>query len=168
MGVRVEMPSNIPMVLLREVGGQRYLPIWIGANEAAAIANAQEDLVPPRPLTHDLMLNIILDLGHVLDEVRITRLNEGTFYAELVIDGRTVSARPSDAIALAVRAGADILCADEVLDTAGIEVPDDEGDPADPDEASEDVVEEFREFLDHVNPDDFFTGDDPQDPPDRG
>lgn len=158
MGVRVEMPSNIPMVLLREVGGSRYLPIWVGANEASAIASALEGLVPPRPLTHDLMVDVLGDLGHALDSVRVTRLNdEGTFFAELIIDGTAISARPSDAIALAIRAGADILCADEVLDTAGIDVPDDAAD-GEQSEDSEEVVEEFREFLDHVSPDDFDTG----------
>lgn len=160
MGVRVEMPSNIPMVLLREVGGSRYLPIWIGANEASAIASALEGLVPPRPLTHDLMVEVLGDLGHTLEAVRVTRLDEGTFFAELVIDGTTVSARPSDAIALAIRAGAEILCADEVLDTAGIDVPDDEDGKTDMagEGDSDEVVEEFREFLDHVSPDDFDTG----------
>lgn len=145
MGVRVEMPSNAPMVLLREVGGSRYLPIWIGANEASAIANAQEGLVPPRPLTHDLMLEVLGTLGHRLSEVRITELDGGTFFATLHIGGHEISARPSDAIALAIRAGADIYCADEVLDEAGIEVGEEE----------EDEVEKFREFLDHVSPDDF-------------
>ena len=81
VGVRVEMPSNAPMVLLREVGGTRYLPIWIGAAEAAAIANAQEGIVPPRPLTHDLMVDALTTLGHRLTEVHITELEGGTFYA---------------------------------------------------------------------------------------
>ncbi|TDO92943.1 bifunctional nuclease family protein [Enemella evansiae] len=152
MGVRVEMPSNIPMVLLREVGGHRYLPIWIGANEASSIAGAQEGLVPPRPLTHDLMLDVLNALGHRLTEVHITELEEGIFRANLIIDGVEISSRPSDAIALAVRNGAEILCAEDVLDAAGIDVPEEEDD---------DEVEKFREFLDHVNPDDFVTGDEP-------
>jgi bifunctional DNase/RNase len=94
VGVRVEMPSNAPMVLLREVGGTRYLPIWIGAAEAAAIANAQEGIVPPRPLTHDLMVDTLTTLGHRLTEVHITELEGGTFYAVLLVDGIEVSARP--------------------------------------------------------------------------
>ena len=94
VGVRVEMPSNAPMVLLREVGGTRYLPIWIGAAEAAAIANAQEGIVPPRPLTHDLMVDTLTTLGHRLTEVQITELEGGTFYAVLLVDGIEVSARP--------------------------------------------------------------------------
>jgi bifunctional DNase/RNase len=152
VGVRVEMPSNAPMVLLREVGGTRYLPIWIGANEAAAIANAQEGVVPPRPLTHDLMVDTLSTLGHRLTEVHITELEGGTFYAVLLVDGIEVSARPSDAIALALRVGSDIYCAEDVLDEAGIEIP----------EAEEDQVEKFREFLDQVNPDDFVTGEEPK------
>ena len=101
IGVRVEMPSNQPIVLLREVAGDRYLPIWIGAVEATAIAFAQQGVV--------------------------------------------LSARPSDSIALALRTGSRIVCADEVLDEAGLEVPDEQ----------EDEVEKFREFLDHVSPEDF-------------
>lgn len=151
VGVRVEMPSNAPMVLLREVGGRRFLPIWIGANEASAIANAQEGVVPPRPLTHDLMVDTLSTLGHRLSEVRITELDGGTFYAVLLVDGVEVSARPSDAIALALRIGSDIYCAEDVLDEAGIEMP----------EAAEDEVEKFREFLDNVDPDDFVTGEGP-------
>lgn len=167
VGVRVEMPSNAPMVLLREVGGSRYLPIWIGAGEASAIANAQEGIVPPRPLTHDLMVDTLATLGHRLTEVHITELDGGTFYAVLLVDGVEVSARPSDAIALALRVGSDIYCADDVLDEAGVEVP--EGDDTGAAEAeggepvdSDNEVEKFREFLDHVNPDDFVTGDEPR------
>ncbi|MGO1975179.1 MAG: bifunctional nuclease family protein [Propionibacteriaceae bacterium] len=154
VGVRVEMPSNAPMVLLREVGGSRYLPIWIGAGEASAIANAQEGVIPPRPLTHDLMVDVLATLGHRLTEVHITELDGGTFYAVLLLDAVEVSARPSDAIALALRTGSEIYCADEVLDEAGIEVPEEE----------EDEVEKFREFLDQVHPDDFITGSEPGDP----
>ena len=152
VGVRVEMPSNAPMVLLHEVGGTRYLPIWIGANEASAIANAQEGIVPPRPLTHDLMVDTLATLGHRLTEVHITELEGGTFYAVLLVDGVEVSARPSDAIALALRVGSDIYCAEDVLDEAGIEIP----------EAEEDEVEKSREVLDQVNPDDFVTGEEPK------
>jgi len=154
VGVRVEMPSNAPMVLLREVGGSRFLPIWIGANEASAIANAQEGVVPPRPLTHDLMVDVLAGLQHRLTAVHITELEGGTFYAVLVIDDTEISARPSDAIALALRVGSDIYCAEDVLDAAGIEMP----------EAEEDEVEKFREFLDNVDPDDFVTGEEPKQP----
>lgn len=149
VGVRVDMPSNVPMVLLREVEGTRMLPIWIGANEASAIANAQEGVVPPRPLTHDLLVDTLTALGQELAQVRITQLDGGTFYAELVIGSLRISARPSDAIALALRCSAEILCADEVMDQAAVEVTEEE---------PEDEVERFREFLDHVSPEDFELG----------
>ena len=153
MGVRVELPSNQPIVLLKEATGERYLPIWIGAVEATAIAYAQQGVEPARPLTHDLLADVVAGLGHELVEVRITDLSDGVFFAELVFDGgRTISARPSDAIALALRVGSDIYCAEDVLDEAGIEIP----------EAEEDEVEKFREFLDQVNPDDFVTGEEPK------
>jgi bifunctional DNase/RNase len=149
VGVRVEMPSNNPIVLLRERDGGRYLPIWVGAVEATAIAYAQQGIVPPRPLTHDLLRDILAALGVTLDEVRITALEDGVFYALLVFsNGAEVSARPSDAIALALRVDAPIRGAVAVLDEAGIEIPDEE--PAD-----EDQVEKFREFLDQVSPEDF-------------
>src|SRR3954462_15568496 len=121
MGVRVEMPSNQPIVLLREVTGERYLPIWIGAVEATAIAFAQQGVVPPRPLTHDLLKDVLDATGNLLTEVRITEVNDVIFYATLVLSsGVEVSARPSDSIALALRTGSRIVCAEEILDDAGI------------------------------------------------
>ncbi len=114
MGVRVEMPSNQPIVLLREVSGERYLPIWIGAVEATAIAFAQQGVVPPRPLTHDLMKDLLEAMGQELTEVQITDMKDGVFYANLVFgSGVEVGARPSDSIALALRTGSRIVCADE-------------------------------------------------------
>jgi hypothetical protein len=146
MGVRVEMPSNQPIVLLREVSGERYLPIWIGAVEATAIAFAQQGVVPPRPLTHDLMKNLLEAMGQELTEVQITDMKDGVFYANLVFgSGVEVGARPSDSIALALRTGSRIVCAEEVLDEVGLAVPAEQ----------EDEVERFREFLDHVTPEDF-------------
>lgn len=146
VGVRVEMASNQPIVLLREVDGERYLPIWIGAAEATAIAFAQQGVVPARPLTHDLLRDVLAALGRTVVQVRITELTDGVFYALLVFDGGVeVSARPSDAIALALRTGTPIFAADDVLGEAGIEVPDEQ----------EDEVERFREFLDQVSPEDF-------------
>ena len=104
VGVRVEMPSNQPIVLLKESGGERYLPIWIGAGEATAIAFAQQGVVPPRPLTHDLIRDLLEAAGQQLTQVRITALRDGVFYAEMVFaSGMEVSARPSDAIAVALR-----------------------------------------------------------------
>ena len=106
LGVRVEMPSNNPIVLLREVEGQRYLPIWIGAVEATAIAFAQQGVVPPRPLTHDLLKDVLESTGNELTEVHITEVKDGMFFATLVLaSGVEVSARPSDSIALALRTG---------------------------------------------------------------
>src|ERR687897_720456 len=120
VGVRVEMPSNQPIVLLRELMGERYLPIWIGAVEATAIAFAQQGVVPPRPLTHDLMKDILAATGDELTQVQITDVKDGVFYATLVFgSGAEVSARPSDSIALALRTGTTIYCADDVLDEAG-------------------------------------------------
>lgn len=145
MGVRVEVPSNAPMLLLKESGGQRYLPIWIGAAEASAIVNALEGVVPPRPMTHDLMADILSELGHVDITGHITSVVDGTFYGELVIDGHVISARPSDVVALALRAGFQLLCPAELLDQVGVELF----------EPAEDEVEKFREFLDNVTPDDF-------------
>jgi len=146
LGVRVEMPTNQPIVLLRERDGERYLPIWIGAAEATAIAYAQQGVVPPRPLTHDLLKNVIADLGHTLSEVRIVALKEGVFYASLIFDGSLeVSARSSDAIALALRTGTSIMAEESLLDEAGVAIAQDE----------DDEVERFREFLDHVSAEDF-------------
>ena len=146
VGVRVEMPSQQPVVLLREQKGDRYLPIWIGAGEATAIAFAQQGVVPPRPLTHDLIRDLLGALGQELTQVRITDLRDGVFYAELVFaGGLEVSARPSDAIAIALRTGSPIFGAEGVLDEAGITIPDEQ----------EDEVEKFREFLDQITPEDF-------------
>jgi bifunctional DNase/RNase len=146
MGVRVEMPTNQPIVLLREVTGERYLPIWIGAVEATAIAFAQQGVVPPRPLTHDLMKDVLDAMGQELAEVQITEMRDGVFYANLVFgSGVEVGARPSDSIALALRTGSRIMCSEEVLDEVGLAVPAEQ----------EDEVERFREFLDHVTPEDF-------------
>lgn len=146
VGVRVELPTNQPIVLLREVDGERYLPIWIGAVEATAIAYEQQGVKPARPLTHDLLRDILQALNAPLHAVEIVELKESVYFADLLIgDGLRVSARPSDSIALALRVGAAIRVADEVLDEAGILIPDEQ----------EDEVEKFREFLDQVRPEDF-------------
>ncbi len=146
VGVRVEMPTNQPIVLLKETQGERYLPIWIGPMEATAIAYAQQGLVPVRPLTHDLMRDILEALDVQLRTVNITALRNGTFFADLIFsNGKEVSARPSDSIALALRTGASIYAADVILEEAGIAIPDEQ----------EDEVEKFREFLDTISPEDF-------------
>jgi bifunctional DNase/RNase len=146
VGVRVELPSQQPIVLLKEAAGDRYLPIWIGAVEATAIAFAQQGIVTARPMTHDLLRDVLEAFGRPLREVTITDLRDGVFYAELVFDdGVTVSARPSDAIALAMRTGTVIRGQEGVLAEAGIAIPDEQ----------EDEVERFREFLDTITPEDF-------------
>jgi uncharacterized protein len=152
VGVRVEMPSNQPIVLLRDAQSERFLPIWIGAVEATAIAFAQQGVQPERPLTHDLLRDVIAALGRSLTRVDIVDLRDGIFFAELVFDNAvTVSARPSDAIALALRTGSPVFAAEHVLDEAGIEMPAEE-------EEAEAEVEAFREFLDQVTPEDFEGG----------
>jgi bifunctional DNase/RNase len=153
VGVRVEMPSNQPIVLLKEIDGSRFLPIWVGANEATAIAFAQQGLIPPRPLTHDLMCEIFEVLDATLTAVHITEVNSGVFYATLLIrdsSGKAlnISARPSDAIALALRANSNILASAELLEEAGIEIPVEYG-------GENQEVERFRAFLDEINPEDF-------------
>ena len=146
VGVRVELPSNQPIVLLREVGGERYLPIWIGAVEATAIAYAQRGEVPPRPLTHDLMRDILTAVNAPLRAVEIMELKDNVYFADLLLgEGVRVSARPSDSIALALRVGAPIRCAEQILTDVGIVIPDEQ----------EDEVEKFREFLEQVTPEDF-------------
>ncbi len=146
VGVRVELPSQQPIVLLKEVDGDRYLPIWIGAVEATAIAFAQQGVITARPMTHDLLKDLLAALDRPLRTVTITELREGTFFAELRFDdGVVVSARPSDAIALALRTGASIRGVEDVLAEAGIAIPDEQ----------EDEVEKFREFLDTITPEDF-------------
>ncbi len=146
VGVRVEMPTNNPIVLLKEMQGERYLPIWIGPMEATAIAFAQQGMVPQRPLTHDLMRDVLAALGVELTTVNITALRDGIFFADLIFsNGKEVSARPSDSIALALRTGATIFASDEILDEAGVSIPDEQ----------EDEVEKFREFLDTISPEDF-------------
>jgi bifunctional DNase/RNase len=149
VGVRVELPHNQPIVLLKERVGDRFLPIWIGAVEATSIAFALQGVVTARPMTHDLLRNLLTDLEVEVQRVVVTGLVDGTFYAEIQMtqDGESIvtSSRPSDAIALAVRATVPIFVEDAVMDEAGIQIQDEE----------EDEVEQFKEFLDQVSPEDF-------------
>jgi bifunctional DNase/RNase len=149
VGVRVELPSNQPIVLLKESQGDRYLPIWIGAVEATAIAFALQGIQTPRPMTHDLLRDILSEADVEVERILISELVDQTFYAviRMSTDGKAaeVSSRPSDAIALAVRTNAPIFANEDVLEQAGIELRDDE----------ETEVEKFREFLDQVTPEDF-------------
>jgi bifunctional DNase/RNase len=155
VGVRVEVPTNQPIVLLREDEGQRYLPIFIGPPEATAIVYALQGMETPRPMTHDLFKSVLDDMSIRLQQVVITELHDGTFYAEIELSGNgnayRISSRPSDAIALAVRyEDAVPIFADEaVLDEAGVLFENDE---------EEEQIEQFREFLDQVRPEDFAQG----------
>ncbi len=154
VGVRIQLPANQPIILLREADGARYLPIWIGAVEATAIAYALEGVVPQRPMTHDLLRDVTSALGARVERVIVTELRDSVFFADLVLGGDgdevIVSARPSDAIALAARTGASLYASPEVLEDAGIEIAEEE---------AEDEIERFREFLDEVTPDDFESHD---------
>lgn len=149
-GVRIELPTNQPIVLLRESQGERFLPIWIGQAEAAAIALAMQGVVTPRPMTHDLLKNILEEMAVQVQSIVITELREGTFYAIINLQRNgtayEVSSRPSDAIALAVRIQCKIFANEDVLEEASILIP--SGD-------EEEEVEKFREFLENVNPEDF-------------
>ena len=156
LGVRVELPANTPVVMLREEAERsRVLPILIGGPEASAIHTALEGITPPRPLTHDLSVTVFQALGATLERVLITEVRDHTFYAELhfrTATGQTiVSSRPSDAIALAVRSGAPIFAEESLLDLAAVEAP--EATAGDDDE--ETILDEFRDFLDDITPDDF-------------
>lgn len=153
LGVRVELPANTPVVMLREHDAERsrVLPILIGGPEAAAIHAALEGLVPPRPLTHDLLMAVVEGLGRRVVRVRVDELRDKVFYATLVLGGgdpqaeTEISARPSDGIALALRAAAPIVVAESVFAEAGITMAPEE----------DDEVERFREFLDQVSAEDF-------------
>jgi bifunctional DNase/RNase len=157
VGVRVELPSNQPIVLLKEQAGVRYLPIWIGATEATAIATALEGIHPQRPLTHDLMRSVIDAIGALATRVVITEMRDSIFYADLALDVSgdevEVSSRPSDAIALAVRTGTPVFALPGVLDAAGVLFEE---------ENEDDEVARFREFLEEVTIDDFLSGEGPR------
>lgn len=158
-GVRVDLRTNTPIVMLEEVYGDRTLPIFIGSSEASAIAFALEGVVVPRPMTHDLLVNIFEELGADLVRVVITDVIDGTYYAEIHLrahgDDHVISARPSDAIAVAIRSGTSMFVADSLMDNAPRLVEEsDEEIPAE-DEAPEEIVDEFLEFLDNVRPEDF-------------
>jgi bifunctional DNase/RNase len=154
--VRVELPSNTPILLLQETqGAQRTLPIYIGTAEAQSIAFAQQGVDMPRPMTHDLMRDIIEDLGATVECIVITELRDRTFFAEirLLIAGQRhiISARPSDAVALAVRVDTTIFAEEELLDAEGVILPDEEEEPPE----AEELVSEFREFIEGIRPEDF-------------
>jgi hypothetical protein len=159
--IRVQMPDNVPVVLLKEAvargTGSRTLPILIGHEEATAIARAIQGLEPPRPLTHDLLRDLLQSLEVEVEAIVITELVESIFYAEIrmVRDGRrfVVSSRPSDAIALAVRIGTPIHAEEALLDAEGYVVQDD--DETEDGEEPEEVIEKFQRFIEDIRPEDF-------------
>ena len=153
--VRVELPSNTPVVLLQEVGGaRRTLPIFIGAFEANAIAEALAGVVRERPMTHDLLRDVLAAIGATVERVVVTELRGGTYYAELHVNlagqVQIVSARPSDAMALAARMGTPIFADDELIDAEGVVLA-----AEDEDEDDDDLVSEFKQFIEGVRPEDF-------------
>ncbi|MEE1622150.1 bifunctional nuclease family protein [Zafaria sp. Z1313] len=154
VGVRIELPSNQPLVLLKEAQGPRHLPIWIGAPEASAIAMSLQGIETPRPMTHDLLASVVEALGRKLLEVRLVAVKDTVFYAQLAFDGGVeVDSRASDAVALALRVGCPLTCAEDVLEESGVLVSDD-GRSSEGEEAE---LREFREFLADVEPEDFET-----------
>lgn len=154
VGVRLEVPSNVPVMMLREVeGARRMLPIYIGGPEASSIHYALEGVLPERPLTHDLLANVIGDLGSVVERVVITEVRDQTYYAELHLVGagetRIVSCRPSDAVALALRTGSSMFASATLLDAAGKLVPETVV------ESEEEILDDFRDFINSIRPEDF-------------
>ena len=165
-GVRLEVPSNVPVMMLREIEApRRVLPIYIGGPEASAIHTALEGLEPPRPLTHDLAIDLLEAANSRVERIVVTEVREATYFADVVLSSdngqKVVSARPSDAVALALRSGSPIFADDDLLDEVGRIVPEDE--PSGPE--SEDqgipevdqtaIIDEFRDFIDSINPEDF-------------
>ena len=154
VGVRVEVPANTPMVLLREqTGRQRLLPIYIGTPEATSIHYALEGVVPPRPLTHDLFLQTLAALDTTVEQVVITEMRDHTYYAELHLrtpaGAKVISSRPSDAIALAVRCDAPLFADDALIDEVGQEPA------AEPEDEAAEIIDEFHDFIENVSPEDF-------------
>lgn len=158
VGVRIEMPSNQPIVLLKEIEGTRFLPIWVGAVEATAIAFAQQGLEAQRPLTHDLIRDLLDRTDVTLTSVHITQIHNGVFYAEMLLRNQEgaltpLSARPSDAIAIALRTKSNIMVSGDLLDEVGIDIP--EQVATEVSVAGDQELEAFREFLEGINPEDF-------------
>ena len=157
VGVRIEFPSNQPVLILREINSPRFLPLWIGVPEASSISLSLDEVEVPRPMTHDLLVDVIANFQDALTAVTITELQDGIFYALLQFANHDpVSARPSDAVALALRVGAPIFVADEVMDIAGQFITEDEGeDGEDVADDQDSELAQFREFLDQIRPEDF-------------
>jgi bifunctional DNase/RNase len=156
-GVSFDMVGKQPIVLLKTEEGNKFLPIWIGHPEAAAILMKLQGQETPRPMTHDLFVDLVGQVGAKCESVTVTELKDNTFYAQinLLVNGETVEidSRPSDALALAVRTDAPIYAADDVIEESAIEFEHEVED-------TEEVVEKFKDFLDNVSPEDFAGGED--------
>jgi len=154
-GVSFDLVGKQPIVLLKTAEGNKFLPIWIGHPEAAAILMKLQSQAPPRPMTHDLLSDMLEQLGAQVVRITVTELRENTFYAQITVqqDGAEseVDSRPSDAIALAMRSEAPIFAADRVIEESAIEF---EGDEVDQDQLEAEVAK-FKHFLDEVTPEDF-------------
>lgn len=158
--VRVDLQSNTPVLLLQETEGEgRTLPIFIGTPEAAAIAYALQGVAMPRPMTHDLIRDLLSSLEVAVERVVITELRSSTYYAELQLrrgsERQVVSSRPSDAVAVAVRTGSPLYVADDLMDAEGIILAIEPADDDEDEESSEELVGQFRQFLDTIRPEDF-------------
>lgn len=152
IGIRVKVPHNQPIVVLKEQDGNRYLPIWIGIVEASAIGLAMQGVESPRPMTHDLLAQVLTTFAATVHRVDIVELQAGTFYAEIHLTGadgkaHMIDARPSDAIALAVRLGIPVRVSEAVMEEASTMIEDHEDEEA--------QIEAFKAFIDQVNPEDF-------------
>jgi bifunctional DNase/RNase len=158
-GVSFDLVGKQPIVLLKTADGNRFLPIWIGHPEAAASLMKLQSQAPPRPMTHDLLSDLLEQLEAQVVRITVTELRENTFYAQITVqqDGREieVDSRPSDAIALAIRAEAPIFAADRVIEESAIEF---EGEDVD-EEQLEAAVQKFKSFLEEVTPEDFVVED---------
>ena len=155
-GVSFDIVGKQPIVLLKTADGNKFLPIWIGHSEAAAILMKLQGASTPRPMTHDLVTSMLAELEARVTRITVTELRDNTFYATITlsIDGTEVEidSRPSDALALAVRCDAPIYAAEEVIEESSIEFEHEVED-------QEEVVEKFKDFLDQVSPEDFASGD---------
>ncbi len=154
-GVSFDMVGKQPIVLLKTVDDNRFLPIWIGHPEAAAILMKLQGADTPRPMTHDLMVDMLDQVESKCERISITELRDNTFYASITLSANgsevEIDSRPSDALAIAVRLGVPIFVAEEVIDESSIEF--DQGE-----EDNEQVVEKFKDFLDDISPEDFLQG----------
>jgi uncharacterized protein len=154
-GVSFDMVGKQPIVLLKTIDGNKFLPIWIGHPEAAAILMKLQGATTPRPMTHDLISEMINELDAQCTRVSVTELKDNTFYASITlrVNGQEIEidSRPSDALAVAVRTSAPIFAAEDVIQESAIEFEHEAED-------TEEVVDQFKRFLDEVTPEDFASG----------